>query len=541
MDEKLSFISPASGEKFGEVPMAIPAQVNEARREMATAQKIWGNKPIQERIRILQKLQTLIVDELDNIAAVISQDTGKSRQDAIASELLFVTSMMQAYCKQAPGWLRRRSLSPGLQIFKRAYIEYQPHGVVGVIGPWNYPFMLLISPVISALLAGNTVLAKPSEVAAATGVMIEGLFKRIPELSPYIRFLHGDGRIGAALVQSKPDLIFITGSPLTGQKVLQAAAENLTPVICELGGKDPMIVLADADLDAAARWGAWGAFFNNGQSCVSVERVYVVESVYDEFVEKVVTETQKIKVGYSADANSPYHLGPFTFDRQARIVSEHLEEALSKGAKVLIGGKRQGMFMEPTVMVDVDHTMRLMQEETFGPIMPIMKVKDETHAIQLANHSDYGLGAAVWGRDLARAQQVAQQLEVGSVIINDTKVHFMMPTVPFGGVKRSGVGRIHCEQDVLQFVQVHSYVVGGPPLPFDLATLLRIPGHYKLGTAIIRLMFGTSPAQRLQPVKEALTDEEIRPKVGKAAVALAGVGVLAAIVLNLFRPHKKGM
>ncbi len=535
--DKLLFINPATQECFGEVTMATPQQVVEARREMAAAQAVWGQKSIHERVRALRKLQALIVDEIDEIAAVINRDTGKSRQDALASEMLFVTSMLQAYCKEAPHWLRRRSLSPGLQIFKRAYVEYQPHGVVGVIGPWNYPFMLLLSPIISALLAGNTVLAKPSEVTAATGVMMEGLFKRIPELSPYVRFLHGDGRVGAALVQAKPDMIFLTGSPLTGRRVLQAAAENLTPVICELGGKDPMIVLDDADLDAAARWGAWGAFFNNGQSCVSVERVYVVESVYEQFVEKVVAETKKIKVGYSSDLESPFHLGPFTFERQSRIVDEHVQEALAKGAKIITGGKREGPYMEPTVMVNVDHSMRLMQEETFGPILPIMKVRDETHAIQMANYSDYGLGAAVWGRNLARAQQVARQLQVGSVVINDTKVHFMMPTVPFGGVKQSGMGRIHCEQDVLQFVQTHSYVVGGPPLAFDLATLLRIPGHYKLGAAIIHLMFGTSAAQRLQPVKDALADQEIRPKLNKAA-AVGAMTVLTAVILGLARGRK---
>jgi acyl-CoA reductase-like NAD-dependent aldehyde dehydrogenase len=376
---------------------------------------------------------------------------------------------------------------------------------------------------------------------------MESLCQRLPELSSYVRFLHGDGRIGAALVETQPDLIYVTGSPRTGRLIMQAAAEHLTPVICELGGKDPMIVLEDADIAAAARWGVWGAFYNSGQTCMAIERVYVAEPVYDAFLQAVLEETKQLKVGYSPKIDSPNHMGPLTFPRQLEIIEEHVQDALAKGAKILLGGEREGLFMQPTVMVDVDHGMKIMQEETFGPIIPIMKVTDETHAIQLANHSDFGLSASVWSRNLRHAKQVAHQLQVGSVNINDTMTHFAIPNLPFGGIKQSGVGRAHGEEDVLQFARTHSYALGRPPLPFDIATIMRKPGNYKLGSAVLHLAFGVTPKQRLQPIVAALQPKEETPvhpavngtkprfKIGALATAVGLTAALFAFILSLSR------
>ncbi|MAU01300.1 MAG: aldehyde dehydrogenase [Anaerolineaceae bacterium] len=528
--EFLPFVNPATGEQFGSVPMTTAAEVQNARREMGTAAQTWAAKPIKERVRIVRKLQALVIDEMDEITAVMNQDNGKSRQDAL-SELFMSVDLMNQYCSRAPHWLRRRRISPGLQIFKRCYIEQHPHGVVGIIGPWNYPLVLILPPVVSALLAGNTVLVKPSEVTAATGVMIEQLFKKVPELAPFVRFLHGDGRVGAALVQSKPDLIFLTGSTKTGRLVMKAAAENMTPVVCELGGKDPMIVLEDADIEAAARWGAWGAFYNTGQTCMAVERIYVVEPVYDRFLEAFVEETRKLKQGYSPDIENPNDLGPLTFQRQVDIIEDHVQDALDKGAHIIHGGKRDGMYMEPTVMVNVDHSMKIMREETFGPVVPIMMADNEVHAIQLANDSNLGLSASVWSRDLAHAERVAHQLYVGSVNINDTMTHFAIPRLPFGGVKESGIGRTHGKKDLLQFTQTRAFVVGNPPLPFDIATILRQPGNYKLGSGIIHLAFGTSLKQRIEPVVELLEEKEMKPKVKKMGTAVGVTAVLGAAIL----------
>ncbi|MFZ0546890.1 MAG: aldehyde dehydrogenase family protein, partial [Candidatus Promineifilaceae bacterium] len=389
--------------------------------------------------------------------------------------------------------------------------------------------------VCSALLAGNTVVVKPSEVTAATGQLLEKLFQSVPELSPFVRVVHGDGRVGKMVVDSGPDLIFLTGSTQTGKAIAQKAAETMTPFICELGGKDPMIVLEDADIEAAARWGTWGAFYNTGQTCMAVERVYVVEPVYEQFLSACLEETKKLKIGYSAEQDNPNDLGPLTFERQRLIVDDHLQDAMAQGANVLYSGKREGLFIEPIILTDVNHEMKLMREETFGPLMPIMSVKDEEEAIRLANDSDYGLSASVWSRDHERAERVAHQLEVGSVNINDTISHYPVSLLPFGGVKQSGSARTHGEGEVLQFTQMRSYAVGTAPLPFDLATHMRSPGNYWLGSAVLHFMFGVTPRQKVKPLVEGLeqVSEQTRVPV-KTAVAAAGLFAgLAAVLLTL--------
>src|SRR6185503_18881740 len=284
----------------------------------------WSAKPVRERIRILRRFQALLIDAQDEITAVLNQDCGKSRQDALI-ELFVTVDMLAQYCHHAPGWLKRQRVPSGLYFFKQCYVEHRPHGVVAVIAPWNYPLTLALPPMLSALLAGNTVILKPSEVTGATGVLIERLFQRLPELAPFVRVVHGDGRVGAAVIQSKPDYVFLTGSTPTGRKVMQAAAENLVPVACELGGKDAMIVLEDADLAAAAHWGAWGAFFNAGQTCMAVERVYVVGPVYDEFVRLAAAEAALFKPGYTPDVEGPYTIGPVTDPRQVKIIERHVD------------------------------------------------------------------------------------------------------------------------------------------------------------------------------------------------------------------------
>jgi acyl-CoA reductase-like NAD-dependent aldehyde dehydrogenase len=405
--------------------------------------------------------------------------------------------------------------------------------VVAVLAPWNYPFMLALQPMLSALVAGNTVVLKPSEVTGAIGVLIERLLQRLPALRPYVRVVHGDGRVGAALVAARPDFIYLTGSTPTGKKVMAAAAEHVIPVVAELGGKDPMLVLADADLDQAAEWGAWGAFFNTGQTCMAVERVYVAASVYDEFVDRSVAYARKLKTGYSLNPDALHNLGPVTSPAQVTILKAHLADAAAKGARTLTGGNWHGHFLEPTVLADVTHAMRVMREETFGPIMPIMKVRDEVEAIRLANDSPFGLSASIWSRDLEHAERVAQQLEVGSVIINDTISHFGVPTLPFGGVKESGFGRAHGRDGVLQFTQAYSYAAGQPPHPLDVATILRRPGHYELGAALLRLALGVTPRQRLEPVREAVSDQLRKARLSPPHLGLGALMVAAVLALSL--------
>ena len=534
----LPFLNPATGEKFGEVVMTTPEQVAQAHTDMRRAFEIWRQKPLAERIRIIRQFQAVLIDSLDEITTILNKNCGKTRQDALI-EVFITANIIDQYCKHAPRWLRPRRVPAGLYIFKRYYTEQRPYGVVGVIGPWNYPIVMTIPPVISALLAGNTVLCKPSEVTAGINVVIADLFRRVPELAPFVRVLHGDGAVGAALVKSAPDLIFLTGSTPTGKKVLQTAAETLTPVISELGGKDAMIVLEDADLDAAAKWGVWGSYFNAGQTCMAVERVYVVESVYDRFVELALAYTRDFKMGYSENQDCEYSLGPLTFQRQVEIVEDHLQDAQAKGARILIGGKREGMFVEPTLMVDVDHSMRLMREETLGPIMAVMKVKDEAEAIRLANDCQYGLGASIWSSDIGRAERVARQIDAGTLLINDTLSHFAVPHLPFGGVKQTGTGRIHGQQDLLQFTRTHSYAVGRPPIALDIATQMRKPGNYRLGATRLRLAFGVTPQQRLQGVQSAIPEVQAQARPLARKVALAGLATAtSALLFALLRGRK---
>ena len=499
--EVLAFVNPATGERFGEVQMTTPEQVAGSVQEMRATFPVWSEKPLAERIRILHKFRALLIDSQDEITACVNQDCGKSRQDALI-ELFITVDMLAQYCRNAPKWLRRERVSPGLYLFKQCFIEHRPHGVVAVIAPWNYPLTLALPPMLSALLAGNTVVLKPSEVTAATGVLIEQLFQRIPELAAFVRVVHGDGHVGAALIEAKPDYIFLTGSTPTGRRVLQAAANDLIPVACELGGKDAMIVLDDADLNAAARWGAWGAFFNAGQTCMAVERVYAVAPVYDEFVRLAVKYAEDFEMGYTAQPDDSYCLGPVTSPRQTEIIERHLADAINKGAHVLTGGKGPGQFFSPMVLVDVDHTMLLMREETFGPLMPIMKVKDEAEAICLANDNAFGLGASVWSKDLQHARRLAGQVQAASVIINDSIAQFGVPMLPFGGLKESGAGRIHGREGLMQFTRSYSYVVGNPPMKWDIATILREPGHYRLASALMGVVFGTSLRQRWQALAQ---------------------------------------
>lgn len=517
---KLAFENPATGERFGEVAMTSPDAVKQAVEDMRAAFPTWSGKPVRERIRILRKLQTILIDQRDEISAVVNQDCGKSRQDGLI-ELFMAVDAFARYCSDAPKWLKRKRVSSGLYLFKRAYIRNKPYGVVAIISPWNYPLTLSLGPVLAALLAGNTVVLKPSEVAAATGVLIERLIGSVPELAECVRVVHGDGLVGAALTAAKPDFIFLTGSGATGKKVMLAASETLTPVALELGGKDAMIVLDDADIDQAARWGVWGACYNAGQTCMAVERVYVVESRYDEFVRLAVQYARDFKVGYTTDTDSPYAMGPITDPRQTRIIDQHLADALAKGARLLSGGKKDSRVYHPMVLVDVDHSMQLMQQESFGPFIPVMKVKDEDEAVRLANDSTFGLGAAVWSRNADHAWRIAERMEAGSVIINDALSQYAIPMLPFGGVKESGFGRTHGQEGFMQFTRPHSYAVGGSPSPLDIATMLRQTGRYNLAVAILGIVYGTSWRQRWEALAQLLRKPGTREEMPTAQPALS--------------------
>lgn len=549
--QELTFTNPSTGEAFGAVPMTPPSAVQTALNELRANHRWWSRTPVEDRIRILNRFHALMIDECDLITETISLDTGKSRSDAL-QEVILTADLLTQYSRHAPEWLQTQPVPRGLYLTKKCFVEYRPHGVVAVIGPWNLPFALVVRPVLAALLAGNTVILKPSEVSAATGQLIEKLFQRVPELTPYVRVVHGDGTVGAAVVEAGPDYIFLTGSTATGKKISRAAAERLIPVACELGGKDPTLVLEDADVSAAARWSVWGAFFNAGQACVGVERVYALESVYDEFVSEAIRYTRELKQGFTLETNSPYHLGPMTFPRQVDIVRDHLNDAVARGARIILGGKINGPYIEPTIVLDATPDMALMRDETFGPVLPIVKVRDEQEAIQLANDSRFGFGASVWSRDHAHARRVARELHCADILINDALCQFAVPMLPVGGVGDSGSGRFQGQEGFMQFVRSHAYLEGGVPLPFDPATILREPGHYEFGKTILKTMFGANWQQRAEPV-QTLTAQGLKnlragklvetieqaPPEKRRLMAGVALGVLGAVAAAAFFLKKK--
>ncbi|MCC5953088.1 MAG: aldehyde dehydrogenase family protein [Acidimicrobiia bacterium] len=450
---------PRTGERLGLVPDMTPGEVQAAVAEARIAASAWAGVPYRARAEHILRVRDLLLDRLDEAIETICAETGKLGVEALTNELLTACETIEFYARKGEKALRPERVSAGLMGHKKALRVFEPLGVVGVISPWNYPFILTMTPVITALFAGNTVVVKPSEVTPLTGRFIGELFEDAGGHPGIVRVVTGGGATGEALVRSGVDKICFTGSVRTGQRVMAAAADTLTPVLLELGGKDPMIVCADADIERAASGAVWGAFQNSGQTCMSVERVYVVDEVYDAFVDGVVRRTEALRQGMGRG----HDIGSMTFPPQLDVVADHLDDAVRRGARILTGGKRvpgrPGLWFEPTVVVDVDHRMKLLSEETFGPVLPIMAVADEEEALRLANDSDYGLNSSVWTRDLSRGRALATRVHAGNVCVNDVIVSYGVPGLPFGGTKTSGIGRVHGLDGLREFSQSKSILV----------------------------------------------------------------------------------
>ena len=343
---------------------------------------------------------------------------------------------------------------------KKLILRHRPLGLIGVIGPWNYPLTNSFGDCIPALSAGNSVILKPSEVTPLTSLLLaEGLREcGLPE--NVLQIATGDGQAGAALIDNV-DMIMFTGSTRTGRKVAAEAASRLIPSSLELGGKDPMIVLSDADLERAANFATYYSMQNAGQTCISIERVYVEEPVYDEFVAKVSEKVRQLRVG-KPEGLGTVEVGAITFPPQLDIIKDHVADAVQKGARVLTGGSQvpgPGRFYEPTVLVDVDHSMKIMTEETFGPTLPIMRVRDADEAVRLSNNSPYGLGSSVFTRDVKRGEQIARRLEAGAANVNDAMINYTVLELPMGGAKASGLGSRHGAGGIRKYCSQQAIVV----------------------------------------------------------------------------------
>lgn len=480
---------PRTMQRTGQVPDEGPGGVAAAVHRARGAFGAWSQISYRERSAHILEVRDLLLDRAGQLIEVICAETGKLPAEAVMAELLATCETIQYYARHGERALAPERVPTGLLRHKRAVRVWEPMGVVGVISPWNYPFTLAMTPTVTALLAGNTVVLKPSEVTPLVGLAIGSLFIDVGTHPGIVQVVTGGPVTGEALVRAGVAKIVFTGSVRTGKQVMRAAADTLTPVLLELGGKDPMIVCADADLDRAAAGAVWGAFQNAGQTCMSVERVYVVDAVCDQFVDRVVARTERVRQG----KGSRHDVGSMTYPPQLDVVERHVADAVAKGARVLVGGRRPegrpGLWYPPTVLVDVDHTMDVMCDETFGPVLPIMRVTDETEALRLANDSSYGLNASVWSASRARAEKLAAGIEAGNVCINDCLVSYTVPALPFGGVKSSGIGRVHGPDGLHQLSHAKALLSDRAGLPREPWWFPLPVGAARAGVALLSLRY----------------------------------------------------
>jgi acyl-CoA reductase-like NAD-dependent aldehyde dehydrogenase len=458
--ESFEVTNPADGSVIANVALDDTAEVAAAVARVRANQAAWDELGIEGRARWMGELRDWLLDNQDRVAETMQRETGKVWAEA-SSETPYVCDLINFYSKKARKYIgdeRVPAHSPLMKV-KKLKVTYRPYPVVGVISPWNFPLILSLGDAVPALIAGCAVVIKPSEVTPlGLGGIVEAWKREIggPDV---LEVVNGIGETGSALVD-EVDFVQFTGSDRTAKKVLTRAAETLTPVSAELGGKDPMVVLRGADLEKAVNAATWGAFANSGQICISVERLYVEEPIYDEFISRFTGEVGKLNQGM----DGPEHgkdVGAMTLSPQTEIVESHVEDARQHGAKVLTGGQRgdgPGDWYAPTVLADVDHSMRVMREETFGPVVGVMKVRDAEEAVRLANDSRYGLSASVFGKT-REAEAVARRLQVGTANVNDVLVGFLASDVPMGGWKDSGIGWRHGEYGIKKFVRPESLVI----------------------------------------------------------------------------------
>ena len=440
---RLKLENPATREALGEISVLNAAEVRARVAAARRAQPAFAALGFKRRAAIMYRALDLLLEQEIRFIDVIVGETGRSRMETLMMELFPACDALAYYAKYAERLLRDESPSLHLLKNKKLVISYRPLGVIGVITPWNGPFVLALNPTVQALMAGNAVVVKPSEVTPFSGKLVGELLKEAGLPPDVLQVLEGDGETGAALVEGGIDKIAFTGSVATGRKIGEACGRNLIPCTLELGGKNPSIICADADISRAAKGCVVGAFFNAGQFCCATARVYVVDSVADRFTQGVVDYVRSLKQGTSGD----YDLGPAIWSRQMEVIERHVKDAVARGAKVLVGGAKNrelgDLFFEPTVLTQVNGEMQVMREETFGPVMTIVRVRDEAEALRLANDTQYGLAAVIWTRDADKALELGRQIEAGHVCMNDMSMTYGIHEAPFGGRKQSGLGQVH--------------------------------------------------------------------------------------------------
>lgn len=499
---------PATLESLGTVAAMDEDTVRAVVRRARAVQPAWAKTSFAERRAVLRDLLDHIVANQSAICELCVRDSGKTMVDASLGEIFPVCEKIRYVLDNGEQDLAPEPRAPGFLKHKKAWVEYLPLGVVGVIAPWNFPFHNIYCPVVPALFAGNAVVVKVSEHTSwSAGPLVDILrdvLKRRGHEPDLLQIVTGYGDTGAALVRSGVDKIFFTGSPQNGAKVMATASEGLVPVVLELGGKDPMIVCDDADLDHAANQAMLGVFTACGQMCVGAERLYVFDTVYDRFLEKVKERVRDLRQGAPLQPGQTVDVGAMTMPGQLDILDRLVADAVAKGAKVLAGGKRgaqsqglaTGQFFEPTVLVDVDHSMDITQKEQFGPIMVIVRAKDEEHAIKLANDCPYALGSSVFSKDVPRAERIARRIRAGMSVVNDYGLAYMIQALPFGGVGLSGFGRINGREGMRACCNEKAMVTDRVRLGGGVAVYPIRPATLGLTQGAIGLIYGRGVATK---------------------------------------------
>lgn len=489
--EQFEVRNPADGTIAAQVPNMTPAAVADLADRLRAAQPEWEELGPRGRGRHLLNWLDWLMDNDKHILGLVQQESGKSWGDT-SIETMVAVEVINYYVKNAPKFLADQTRRPHgpASATKKLEVYHRPHQLIGVITPWNYPLAMPMLDVPPALLSGAAVLTKPSEVTPVAWAELVRAWNEEIGAPPVLGCATGLGPTGAAVVDNV-DMIQFTGSVKTGRAVGVRAAERLIPASLELGGKDAMIVLSDADLDRAVGGAIWGGLFNSGQSCVAVERVYVEEPVYDAFVAKLVDRVSELRHGMDGAGSFTSELGAMATEGQLEIVERHVQDALAKGAKALTGGERAstGLFYPPTVLVDVDHTMACMREETFGPTLPIMKVADEDEALRLANDSDYGLAGSVWTGSPERGRRVGRGLQAGGVCVNNAMAHVFQFPLPMGGWKESGLGtRFGGADGILKYCRKQAMVSERVHLKTEMHWYPYSPLKGKLTDRMVRLL-----------------------------------------------------
>ena len=505
----ISCFDPATLEPLGEVAVCAPEEVRRRVERARVAQRQWARTSFETRREVLGAIMDHVLEHADELCTMVVRDAGKTRENAMLGEIWPVCAKLHWTIAQGEKHLQPERMSSGLFAHKVATIEYAPKGVVGIITPWNYPLQNVLGPTVPALMAGNAVVVKVSEWTAWSAERIQAIFDEalcnagLP--TDLVQIINGYGDTGAALVKAGVDLVVFTGSVGNGRRVIEQSAENITPLILELGGKDAFIVCDDAHLEQAAHAAMAGAFIAAGQNCLAAERMFVFDSVFDAFEKRVVELVSELRQGPPL-GDERVDVGALVTPAQLDVVEALVQDAVAKGAKVLVGGKRvltdRGQYFAPTVISNVGDDMAIMREETFGPVVVLCRVVDEVDAVARAGATQFGLGLTVMTKSKARAKRISRQVNVGNCSINDFAMTYMVQDLPFGGVGKSGFGRLN-GRDGLRACTNPKAVLGDRFGLHQPAALYPVgPGDYDTARGVIRTIYGRTMGDKLRGVAE---------------------------------------